>query len=259
MRLKPWPPRTEAGARWRWRARATRAAPWWSASAIRVLGCHRGRRHRSSTPSSRPRQEGSASACLSADRSSRRTADDFGHKRTTSTELRSRLSYLLRLRADSRLAFLSHLDKLPRRLQPRVKAALHEVMYAETREKAREAITRFAGEYGAKYPKAVTTLEQDADVLLTFFDFPAAHWKHLRTSNVIESPFATVRLRQRVTKGAGARTKGLLMAYKLLDMAQAPLAAARRRTPPALVRADVVFADGIQQEGKAPRTKARAA
>src|SRR5262245_1944418 len=108
MRLKPWPPGTEAGARWRWRARATRAAPWWSASAIRVLGCHRGRRHRSSTPSSRPRKEGSASACLSAGRSSRRTAEDFGHKRTTSTELRSRLSYLLRLRADSRLAFLSH-------------------------------------------------------------------------------------------------------------------------------------------------------
>src|SRR4029079_12464082 len=78
-----------------------------------------------------------------------------------------------------------------------------------------------ATEYGAKYPKAVATLEQDADALLTFFDFPAEHWKHLRTSNVIESPFATVRLRQRVTKGAGSRTKGLLMAYKLLDMAQA--------------------------------------
>ena len=101
-----------------------------------------------------------------------------------------------------------------------MKAALHEIMYAETREQAREAITRFATEYVPKYPKAVTTLEKDADVLLTFFDFPAEHWKHLRTSNVIESSFATVRLRQRVTKGAGSRTKGLLMAYKLLDMAQ---------------------------------------
>jgi putative transposase len=68
------------------------------------------------------------------------------------------------------------LDKLPKRLQPRVKAALHEVMYAETREQAREAIARFGGEYGAKYPKAVATLEKDADVLLTFFDFPAEHW-----------------------------------------------------------------------------------
>jgi hypothetical protein len=64
------------------------------------------------------------------------------------------------------------------------------------------------------------TLEKDADVLLTFFDFPAEHWKHLRTSNVVESPFATVRLRQRVTNGAGSRTKGLLMAYKLLAMGQ---------------------------------------
>jgi len=151
------------------------------------------------------------------------------------------------------------LDKLPKRLQPRVKAALHEMMYAETRDQAREAAQRFATEYGSKYPKAVTTLEKDADTLLTFFDFPAEHWKHLRTSNVIESPFATVRLRQRVTKGAGSRTKGLLMAYKLLDMAQARW----RRLDGAhllpLVRAGIVFVDGIQQEGKASKARARAA
>ena len=101
------------------------------------------------------------------------------------------------------------------------------------------------------------TLEKDAHVLLTFFDFPAEHWKHLRTSNVIESPFATVRLRQRVTKGAGSRTKGLLMAYKLLDMAQARW----RRLDGAhllpLVRAGIVFADGVQREGKAKKPKAR--
>jgi len=151
------------------------------------------------------------------------------------------------------------LDKLPRRLQPRVKAALHEIMYAETRGQAREAITRFAAEYGAKYPKAVTALEKDADALLTFFDFPAEHWKHLRTSNVIESPFATVRLRQRVTKGAGSRAKGLLMAYKLLDMAQARW----RRLDGAhllpLVRAGVTFVDGIRREGKVRKTRAKAA
>jgi transposase-like protein len=139
-----------------------------------------------------------------------------------------------------------------------VKAALREVMYAESRGHAREAITRFASELGAKYPKAVTTLDKDADVLLTFFDFPAEHWKHLRTSNVLESPFATVRLRQRVTKGAGSRTKGLLMAYKLLDMAQA-----RRRLDGAhllpLVSAGIVFVDGVQQEGKASKPRARAA
>ena len=151
------------------------------------------------------------------------------------------------------------LDKLPKRLQPRVKAALREVMYAETREHARAAITRFATEYCPKYPKAVTTLAKDADVLLTFFDFPAEHWKPLRTSNVIESPFATVRLRQRVTKGAGSRTKGLLMAYKLLDMAQARW----RRLDGAhllpLVRAGIVFADGAQREGKVAKPKPRAA
>jgi Transposase, Mutator family/Amidohydrolase len=151
------------------------------------------------------------------------------------------------------------LDTLPRRLQPRAKAALHEVMYAETRKQARESITRFAGEYGAKYPKAVATLEKDAEVLLTFFDFPAEHWKHLRTSNVIESPFATVRLRQRVTKGAGSRTKGLLMAYKLLDMAQARW----RRLDGAhllpLVRAGITFVDGVQQTTKGRRPNAHAA
>jgi putative transposase len=151
------------------------------------------------------------------------------------------------------------LDKLPKRLQPRVKAALHEVMYADTRAHAREAITRFATEYGAKYPKPVATLEQDADALLTFFDFPAEHWKHLRTSNVIESPFATVRLRQRVTKGAGSRTKGLLMAYKLLDMAQARW----RRLDGAhllpLVRDGSIFVDGVPPVRKRNKPRARAA
>jgi len=151
------------------------------------------------------------------------------------------------------------LDKLPKRLQPRVKAALHEVMYAETRKQAREAITRFAAEYGTKYPKAVTTLEKDADALLTFFDFPAEHWKHLRTSNVIESPFATVRLRQRVTKGAGSRTKGLLMAYKLLDMAQARWRRLDGRHLLPLVRAGIGFVDGVRQPGKPEKQGARAA
>ena len=101
--------------------------------------------------------------------------------------------------------------------------------------------------------------EKDADALLTFFDFPAEHWKHLRTSNVIESPFATVRLRQRVTKGAGSRTKGLLMAYKLLNMAQARW----RRLDGAhllpLVPAGMAFVDGVQQATKSRRASARAA
>jgi putative transposase len=151
------------------------------------------------------------------------------------------------------------LDKLPKRLQARVKAALHEVMYAETREQAREAITRFATDYGAKYPKAVTTLQKDAEVLLTFFDFPAEHWKHLRTSNVIESPFATVRLRQRVTKGAGSRAKGLLMAYKLLAMAQARWRRLDGAQLLPLVRAGMRFVDGVQHPGRGSKPARRAA
>jgi len=140
-----------------------------------------------------------------------------------------------------------------------VKAVLHEVMYAESRHHARDAIARFATEYSPKYPKAVETLEKDADVLLTFFDFPAEHWKHLRTSNVIESPFATVRLRQRVTKGAGCRKKGLLMTYELLDMAQARWRRLDGTHLLPLVRAGIAFVDGVQQEGKVSKPKAKPA
>ena len=111
------------------------------------------------------------------------------------------------------------LDKLPKRLRPRAKQALREIMYAETRADAEKAIAAFVSEFEAKYPKAAACLTGDREALLAFFDFPAEHWRHLHTSNLLESPFATVRLRQRVTKGAGSRTKGLLMAFKLLEMA----------------------------------------
>lgn len=113
------------------------------------------------------------------------------------------------------------LDKLPKRLRAKAKEALHEIMYAETREDAEEAMASFVRQYEVKYPKAVASLLRGGEEkLLTFFDFPAEHWKHLRTSNPIESAFATVRLRQRVTKGPGSRSKGLTMAFKLLEMAQ---------------------------------------
>jgi transposase-like protein len=140
------------------------------------------------------------------------------------------------------------LDKLPKRLQPQAKRALHDILYAETREEAEAGIVRFAVDYQVKYPKAVTALQRGREQLLTFFGFPAEHWKHLRTTNVIESPFATVRLRQRVTKGAGCRTKGLLMAYKLLRMAAQRW---RRLNGPQylpLVRAGVKFTNGVQLE-----------
>ena len=102
--------------------------------------------------------------------------------------------------------------------------------------------------YHAKYPKAAACLDTDRERLLTHFDFPAEHWQHVRTSNVIESPFATVRLRQRVTKGAGSRTKGLLMAYKLLEMAQQRWRRLNGAHLLPLVRAGVTFIDGVRQE-----------
>jgi transposase-like protein len=112
------------------------------------------------------------------------------------------------------------LDKLPKRVQPRAKKHLHEIFQAETRTIAEEQVQAFVKEYRDRYPKAVTSLVKDEEKLLTFYDFPAAHWQTIRSTNVIESAFATVRLRQRVTKGAGTRTRGLTMAFQLLAMAQ---------------------------------------
>jgi putative transposase len=108
------------------------------------------------------------------------------------------------------------LDKLPKRLQPRAKELLHDIMYAPDRESALKDMSLFSREYGARYPKAVETLTKDQDRLLTFLDFPAEHWLHLRTTNPIESSFATVKARTRKTKGAGSRKAGLAMAFKLL-------------------------------------------
>ncbi|MBV9326421.1 MAG: transposase [Chloroflexi bacterium] len=110
---------------------------------------------------------------------------------------------------------------MPSSLRPKVKTALHTIMNAENKEAADLAIDQFETIYCAKYPKAVDKLLKDREVLLTHFRFPAEHWIHLRTTNVIESTFATVKLRTRKTKGAGSRSAGLAMAYKLLDAAQA--------------------------------------
>lgn len=140
------------------------------------------------------------------------------------------------------------LDKLPKRLQPKAKRLLRDIMYAETRKLADKGFTDFEAEFSQKQKRAVECLVKDREALLTIFDFPAEHWKHLRTTNVIESPFATVRLRQRVTKGAGNRTKALTMAFKLLEMAQLRW----RRLDAAhllpVVRAGGCFIDGVQPE-----------
>jgi transposase-like protein len=108
------------------------------------------------------------------------------------------------------------LDKLPKRLQPRAKEAIHDIWMAETREAAGKAFDSFLETYGAKYPKACECLAKDRDELLAFYDFPAEHWKHLRTTNPIESVFATVRLRHRRTKGSGSRTACLAMVHQLM-------------------------------------------
>ncbi len=140
------------------------------------------------------------------------------------------------------------LDKLPKRLQPKAKRLLREVMNADTRMHAEDSIATFENEFGAKYEKAVECLVKDRETLLALYDFPAEHWKHLRTTNAVESSFATVRLRQRVTKGAGSRTKGLLMAFKLLDMAQLRWRRLNGSELLPLLRAGVPFVDGVQPE-----------
>jgi transposase-like protein len=112
------------------------------------------------------------------------------------------------------------LDKLPRSQQPAAKAMLHEIWMSATREDATKAFDRFIATYGVKWPRAADCLEKDRAELLAFYDFPAEHWRHLRTSNPIESTFATVRLRTYRTKGPGSRAAGLAMAFKLIQKAQ---------------------------------------
>jgi len=112
------------------------------------------------------------------------------------------------------------LDKLPKSRQPAAKQMLHEIWMAATRADATKAFDRFLEVYGIKWPRATACLEKDRAELLAFYDFPAEHWQHLRTSNPIESTFATVRLRTYRTKGPGSREAGLAMAFKLARKAE---------------------------------------
>jgi putative transposase len=138
------------------------------------------------------------------------------------------------------------LDKLPKRLQPRAKTILHEIMRAPDRHSAEEEIERFVEDFEARYPKATECLVKDRETLLAFFDFPAEHWIHLRTTNPIESPFATVKARTRQTKGAGSRKAGLALAFKLALAAQEHWRKVNAPHLVALVRAGVQFKDGMQ-------------
>ncbi len=115
--------------------------------------------------------------------------------------------------------------------QPGAKKALAKIWNAEDKDHAQAAANVFAADYGTKWPKAAAKITDDLDVLLGFSDYPAEHWIHLRTTNPTESTFATVRLRQRVTKGPGSRAAGVAMAFKLIESAQTWWRAGQR-TPP---------------------------
>jgi putative transposase len=112
------------------------------------------------------------------------------------------------------------LDKLPPSLQGKAKQDLHAIYEAESRKEAEAAFDRFLAKYGAKHDKAAACLAKDRQALLTFYDFPAEHWKHVRTSNPIESTFATVRLRTDKTKGCLSRQTALAMVFKLAQSAE---------------------------------------
>jgi putative transposase len=136
------------------------------------------------------------------------------------------------------------LSALPKSAHPGALAALREIYNAEDIDKAQIAIRAFDLDFDAKYPKAVAKITGDADVLLEFYKYPAEHWVHLRTTNPIESTFATVRLRTKVTKGPGSRAAGIAMAYKLIDAAQTRWRAVNAPHLVALVRAGAVFHKG---------------
>jgi putative transposase len=143
------------------------------------------------------------------------------------------------------------LDKLPKKLQARAKDALHQIWMAETKEAAEKAFDHFTGSYEAKYPKAAECLAKDRDVLLTFYDFPAEHWVHLRTTNPIESTFATVRLRTTKTRGMLTRDTMLTMVFKLATCAQKRWRRLNRPERLGELIQGIKFVNGIKQEDAA--------
>jgi putative transposase len=137
---------------------------------------------------------------------------------------------------------------LPASVQAGARKALSEIRDAPDRGHAQRAIQVFSRDYGVKWPKAVAKITDDAEELLCFFDFPAEHWLHLKTSNPIESTFSSVRLRTRVTKGPGSKAAGLAMAFKLLEAAQDRWRAVNGPHLVALVRAGARFDKGVMIE-----------
>jgi transposase-like protein len=150
------------------------------------------------------------------------------------------------------------LGALPKSAHPGAKKALAEVWQAEDVDHARAAAKAFAAAYGVKFPKAVAKINDDLDELLAFYDYPAEHWIHLRTTNPIESTFATVRHRSKLTRGPGSRAAGLAMAFKLLQAAQDRWRAVNAPHLVALVRAGAVFKGGklIERPDETPQHRA---
>ncbi|MET9474542.1 IS256 family transposase [Streptomyces sp. NPDC002922] len=136
-------------------------------------------------------------------------------------------------------------NALPKSAQPGAKKALQEIYNAEDRDHAEKAVKDFGRAYGAKWPKAVTKITDDVDELLAFYDFPAEHWVHLRTTNPIESTFSTVKLRTKVTRGAGSPAAALAMVFKLAESAQARWRAITAPHLVALVRNGARFERGV--------------
>jgi transposase-like protein len=153
------------------------------------------------------------------------------------------------------------LSAMPKSAHPGAKKALAEICNAEDREHARRAVAAFKLAYGAKFGKAVAKITDDLDELLAFYDFPAEHWIHLRTTNPIESTFATVRHRTKITKGPGSKAAGLAMAFKLIDAAQARWRAVNGPHLVALVRAGAKFTNGklVERATRPASTQAEAA
>ncbi len=140
------------------------------------------------------------------------------------------------------------LNKMPKSVQAKAKSMLHDIWMAETKVEAEKAFDLFLETFIGKYPGATTCLEKDRDVLLTFYDFPAEHWTHIRTTNPIESTFATVRLRTHKTKGCGSRLACLTMVFKLAMSAQKRWRALNGAKLLADVIEGVAFEDGVMKE-----------
>ena len=140
------------------------------------------------------------------------------------------------------------LNVMPKSVQPKSKGDLHEIWQAETRASANKAFDHFLEKYDAKYPAACQCLRKDREQLLAFYDFPAEHWGHLRTTNPIESTFATIRLRHRKTKGNGTRRASLTMMFKLAQSAAKKWKRLRGSEKIAFVIEGRSFKDGIMQE-----------